>query len=175
MLLFPWMLDHFGVSNIAADGGIPDTVRFSFWAGGAALFAAVLWTVLTTREYSPEEMAAFGAGQPEAAGSQPLVYSPRGPFWLALGGAGLAGYLYLVMACFGTLALLLAFGLLAGPDGGYDFATIRAGTVSPGFAALVLALIEGHDALDSYSHAVAGPARLPAQARIGKLLALLIW
>ncbi|MDS4068246.1 MAG: hydrogenase 4 subunit B [Candidatus Competibacter sp.] len=51
-----------------------------------------------------------------------------------------AGYLYLVMACFGTLALLLAFGLLAGPDGGYDFATIRAGTVSPGFAALVLAL-----------------------------------
>jgi formate hydrogenlyase subunit 3/multisubunit Na+/H+ antiporter MnhD subunit len=52
-----------------------------------------------------------------------------------------AGYLYLVMACFGTLALLLAFGLLAGPDGGYDFATIRAGTVSPGFAALVLALV----------------------------------
>ncbi len=51
-----------------------------------------------------------------------------------------AGYLYLVMACFGTLALLLAFGLLAGPDGGYDFATIRAGTVNPGFAALVLAL-----------------------------------
>jgi hydrogenase-4 component B len=37
-----------------------------------------------------------------------------------------AGYLYLVMACFGTLALLLAFGLLAGPNGGYDFAAIRA-------------------------------------------------
>jgi hydrogenase-4 component B len=30
-----------------------------------------------------------------------------------------AGYVYLVMASFGTLALLLAFGLLAGPDGGY--------------------------------------------------------
>ncbi len=28
-----------------------------------------------------------------------------------------AGYVYLVMASFGTLALLLAFGLLAGPDG----------------------------------------------------------
>ncbi|MDG4552515.1 MAG: hydrogenase 4 subunit B [Candidatus Contendobacter sp.] len=51
-----------------------------------------------------------------------------------------AGYLYLVMACFGTLALLLAFGLLAGPDGGYGFAAIRAGTTSPGFAALVLVL-----------------------------------
>ena len=51
-----------------------------------------------------------------------------------------AGYLYLVMACFGTLALLLAFGLLAGPNGGYDFAAIRAGTMTPGFAALALAL-----------------------------------
>jgi hydrogenase-4 component B len=30
-----------------------------------------------------------------------------------------AGYVYLVMASFGTLALLLAFGLLAGPAGDY--------------------------------------------------------
>ncbi|MDQ5908401.1 MAG: hydrogenase-4 component [Pseudomonadota bacterium] len=54
-----------------------------------------------------------------------------------------AGYLYLVMACFGTLALLLAFGVMAGPNGGYDFATIRAGDMSPGVAtaALFLALL----------------------------------
>ncbi len=51
-----------------------------------------------------------------------------------------AGYLYLVMACFGTLALLLAFGLLAGPNGGYDFAAIRAAQATPGAAALVLTL-----------------------------------
>ncbi len=37
-----------------------------------------------------------------------------------------AGYVYLVMASFGTLALLLAFGLLAGPDGAYAFDAIRA-------------------------------------------------
>ena len=37
-----------------------------------------------------------------------------------------AGYVYLVMASFGTLALLLAFGFLAGPAGGYDFAAMRA-------------------------------------------------
>ena len=36
-----------------------------------------------------------------------------------------AGYVYLIMASFGTLALLLMFGLLAGPDGGYAFADIR--------------------------------------------------
>ena len=58
--IFPELLDHMGVSNTVAGGGIPDTVRYSFWVGGAALFVAVLWTVLSTREYSPVEMAAFG-------------------------------------------------------------------------------------------------------------------
>ena len=57
--IFPWALERLGVSNVAAAGGIPDTVRFAFWFGGAALFLSVLSTVLTTKEYSPEEMAAF--------------------------------------------------------------------------------------------------------------------
>jgi hydrogenase-4 component B len=51
-----------------------------------------------------------------------------------------AGYIYLLMASFGTLALLLAFGVLAGPAGGYDFAAIRAGQHTPLTAALVLML-----------------------------------
>ena len=58
--IFPELLDHLGVSNTVAGGGIPDTVRYSFWFGGAALFLAVLWTVLTTKEYSPEELNHFG-------------------------------------------------------------------------------------------------------------------
>ncbi|HET6519384.1 MAG TPA: hydrogenase 4 subunit B, partial [Geminicoccaceae bacterium] len=53
---------------------------------------------------------------------------------------GHAGYVYVVMASFGTLALLLAFGLLSGADGGYTFALIRAEVVSPGLTVLVLAL-----------------------------------
>src|SRR5690606_21583972 len=36
-----------------------------------------------------------------------------------------AGFVYLIMAGFGTLALLLAFGLFAGPAGGYAFADMR--------------------------------------------------
>jgi formate hydrogenlyase subunit 3/multisubunit Na+/H+ antiporter MnhD subunit len=51
-----------------------------------------------------------------------------------------AGYIYLVMASFGTIMLLLAFGLLAGPDGGYTFAEMRATHPSAGLAALVLCL-----------------------------------
>jgi formate hydrogenlyase subunit 3/multisubunit Na+/H+ antiporter MnhD subunit len=51
-----------------------------------------------------------------------------------------AGFIYLLMASFGTLSLLLAFGLLAGPGGGYGFAAIRSATPSPGVSAAVLAL-----------------------------------
>jgi formate hydrogenlyase subunit 3/multisubunit Na+/H+ antiporter MnhD subunit len=51
-----------------------------------------------------------------------------------------AGYVYLVMASFGTLALLLGFGVLAGPDGGYTFAEMRAMHPSAMQGALVLTL-----------------------------------
>ena len=51
-----------------------------------------------------------------------------------------AGYVYIVMASIGTLALLLAFGLLAGPDGGYAFETIRAHQISPLSPGFVLGL-----------------------------------
>jgi formate hydrogenlyase subunit 3/multisubunit Na+/H+ antiporter MnhD subunit len=52
-----------------------------------------------------------------------------------------AGYIYLVMASFGTLMLLLAFGLLAGPDGGYAFDAIRTAEHVPWIAGLVLILM----------------------------------
>ncbi len=51
-----------------------------------------------------------------------------------------AGYIYLLMASFGTLALLLAFGLLAGAEGNYTFAVIRSAPPSAGIAALILIL-----------------------------------
>ena len=52
-----------------------------------------------------------------------------------------AGYVYLLMAGFGTLALLLSFGLLAGPDGHYAFDAIRAAHPGAAVAALVLILV----------------------------------
>jgi len=51
-----------------------------------------------------------------------------------------AGYVYLVMASFGTLALLLAFGLLAGPQGHYDFAAMRSAVGGRPLSGLVLIL-----------------------------------
>jgi hydrogenase-4 component B len=51
-----------------------------------------------------------------------------------------AGYVYLIMASFGTFALLLAFGLLAGPSGFYAFDAMRAAHPSATLGALVLIL-----------------------------------
>ncbi len=60
----PWLLAHgFGVANTAAPGTIPQTVRLSFYLGAAVFFLAVLWTVVRSREYSPEEMASFEENQ----------------------------------------------------------------------------------------------------------------
>ncbi len=52
-----------------------------------------------------------------------------------------AGYVYVVMASFGTLCLLLAFGLLAGANGGYGFDMMRGGGHSVTVSALVLTLV----------------------------------
>ncbi len=52
-----------------------------------------------------------------------------------------AGYIYLLMASFGTLALLLAFGLLAGPEGAYAFADMRTVAHASWVPGLVLALV----------------------------------
>ena len=118
--IFPWFLEQLGVSNLAADGGIPDTVKWSFWGGGLALFCAVLWTIVTTREYSPEQQAAFAHAQ-EAAPQHPVRALASkshvgGAVWI---GAGLA-----VMLAVDRLALekevlllgalLAAYGVISG-------------------------------------------------------------
>ena len=56
----PYMLSNwFEVSNTAAPGAIPDSVKWSFYLGGAVFFVAVLWSVLRTREYPPEEFRRY--------------------------------------------------------------------------------------------------------------------
>lgn len=58
--LLPYMLTNwFGVSNTAPEGVVPDSVKWSFYLGGIVFFLAVLWTVIKSKEYSPEEMANF--------------------------------------------------------------------------------------------------------------------
>lgn len=56
----PYMLTNwFGVANTSAQGTIPPSVVWSFYLGAVAFVGAVVWTVATTREYPPEDLAAF--------------------------------------------------------------------------------------------------------------------
>jgi len=61
----PWFLaKKAGVVDTAVKGIVPDNVKLSFYIGGGLLLAAILWTVFTTKEYSPEEQARY-TGEPE--------------------------------------------------------------------------------------------------------------
>ena len=60
--------DYLGVSNIHVNGAIPDTVRYSYYAGGAIYMSAVLWTVLTATEEPPSDLEAFRAEQERTRG-----------------------------------------------------------------------------------------------------------
>ncbi len=56
----PWMLtNYFHLKSDVSGHAIPLTVRLSFYIGAVAFLAAVLWTIVTTPEYPPEDMGAF--------------------------------------------------------------------------------------------------------------------
>ncbi|MFV8336357.1 MFS transporter [Flavobacterium sp. RSP29] len=58
--LLPYIFTNvFGVSNTAAEGIIPDSVKWSFYIGGVVFLLAVLWTIFKSTEYSPAELDAF--------------------------------------------------------------------------------------------------------------------
>ena len=99
----PWVFTNwFGLSNTAPDGDIPASVEWSFYFGAAAFLGAVLWSVLRTREYPPEQLHAYEAAEAAAAaarGTVPTVDIPddrptrsveqyrSGGLWCLLAGA----------------------------------------------------------------------------------------
>jgi maltose/moltooligosaccharide transporter len=96
--MLPWILAHLGVSNHGtAASAIPDTVRYAFDLGAVVLFLAILWTVLKTREFSPEELRSFAAPVTASPVSSPV----QSPARLWLGG--------IVWALVGAMLLFVVF------------------------------------------------------------------
>ena len=57
----PYMFGNwFGISKVAAEGQIPDNVLYSFYVGAVVFISAIVWTIATTKEYSPAEREAMG-------------------------------------------------------------------------------------------------------------------
>ncbi|MFC2133947.1 MFS transporter [Bacteroidota bacterium] len=119
------MTNWFGISNVAPEGEIPASVKYSFYIGGFVFFLAVLWTVLKSKEYSPEEMKKFAEleDSDDSSGSKNYDETPiassrlmrNGIIWIAIGTLlFLAFYLFIYMdyglgVFFGGTAL---FGIL---------------------------------------------------------------
>jgi maltose/moltooligosaccharide transporter len=67
-LLPMFFTDVLHVSNVPVNGAIPDSVRYSFYIGGAIFLAAVSWTVLTASELPPADLERFHAQRKQAQG-----------------------------------------------------------------------------------------------------------
>ena len=119
----PYILTNwFGVPNTAAEGVIPLSVKLSFYIGGVVLLASVLYTVFTSKEYSPEELAAFEQAEEETSGLKseikPLVSSHQflknGFIWTT---AGIIATAIIVLSkleaqLYIVSGLLLVFGII---------------------------------------------------------------
>ncbi len=117
----PWMMTNwFDVSNTAAAGQIPDSVKWSFYLGGVVFLLAVLWTVFSSKEYSPEEIAGFEqeeepGGETAATSFRPASRYRNGGFAWILAGLGFTAWIVLSRLdkqLYILSAGLVAFGLL---------------------------------------------------------------
>ncbi len=122
----PWILTNlFDVSNVAEAGQLPQSVKLAFYLGAVAFLAAVLWTVVSTREYSPAQLAEFDerAGEHASVAEQhaqtPAWYRKSAAAWIVVGTAfaaavALMGWdkqLYVLglgLVAFGLLQLVVA-------------------------------------------------------------------
>ncbi|MFP4289736.1 MAG: MFS transporter [Bacteroidota bacterium] len=94
----PYVLTNWiGISNVAdvaAGENIPKSVKYSFYIGAAVFFLSVLWTVIRTKEYSPEELEEFNKSekgnreqkQESREGFLPYQkFMKSSPFWIIIG------------------------------------------------------------------------------------------
>ena len=75
----PNFLTNAGVSNQAEIGTVPDSVIYAFMIGAALLFASVMWTIVTTKEYSPEELSEFEAADTSEIAKERQADRPAPP------------------------------------------------------------------------------------------------
>lgn len=102
----PYVLTHFGVANTAPAGEVPHSVKYAFFAGAFVLLAAMLWTILSTREYPPEQLEAFADQRSVEPPGNVAGAWKIGALFLALGVA--------LLALIGRFALEKELYLLAG-------------------------------------------------------------
>ena len=148
--MLPWMLTNwFGVSNVAAEGEIADSVKWSFYLGAIVFLLAVLWTVVRSHEYPPEQLQQFEDTESDEAPTEDLEeteYLKRGATMNKAGaiatGLGLAAVIGLLQAelnkeLYVLAAMLVVVGVLWLIAGGM----MRKGTYQNGFVTIMSDLL----------------------------------
>lgn len=135
----PEWLGLLNIENVAAAGSVAPTVKWAFAVGAALLLLSVLWTVLTSREYTPEQLSAF-----EEADQSDMALSRKAPriipdakFFTLWGTLSLAIATTLIAIVFllNTEKQFIIFAALVGTFGGlflYNAMRLKAGK-EPGF------------------------------------------
>ncbi|MFZ1289521.1 MAG: MFS transporter [Melioribacteraceae bacterium] len=118
------MTNWLGISNIAPTGEIPDSVKFSFYIGGAVFFFAVLWTVLKSKEYSPEELKLYSeestaklikSESTKTSKINSTFLYKNGIIWLVVGAILLfvfSNFIYIDLGLYVLFGGISAFGIL---------------------------------------------------------------
>ena len=83
--LFPYFFTAIGISSIAPEGVIPDSVIYSFYIGAIILILCVIYTSVTVKEMPPKEYAEFHGIKESEKEERPnmiklLVHAPK-TFW----------------------------------------------------------------------------------------------
>ncbi len=95
----PYIITNwFGIANTAPAGEIPPSVKFSFYIGAFAFLSAVVWTVVSSKEYSPEELQQYDTAQHTHAPRPDLSVSGKslirkGLYWF-IGGLILSAVIF---------------------------------------------------------------------------------
>lgn len=72
----PYILSNwFGVSKDAPEGVVGDNVKWSFYIGSIVFIATIIWTVINTKEFPPEEYAQYHGTQTEASHGLMTIFS----------------------------------------------------------------------------------------------------
>lgn len=132
----PWLLTNvLNVANTAEAGVVPPSVKWSFYLGAFAFFAAVLWTVVKSKEYPPEEDEVKPEDEPLVIRFGPKIYLRNGIVLSAICvGSAYLFYatevkqeLYILSGIFGLFGLSYLIGAMF----------MRAGSYRNGFVQIV--------------------------------------
>ena len=77
--VFPFFFAWLGLSNVAPEGIVPDTVIWSFYVGAAILILCVIYTTLKVKEWNPQEYNEYNG-----VASQSSDEGDKGSNWFVL-------------------------------------------------------------------------------------------